>query len=209
MLKEVRGVKVDTVFRRDESNSLKPFLRRLPTFCFLRLARFLRGLTFLFLAVASQLLPTISMAQETTVRNIQYPVAQPFVSTHDGKTPFQVRLEVGQGMIPVEGQEAQGIFESQGAAEAIDGTIDPNNPNAIIVTFKPLKNISLTFHPNLDSFEFANGDELGNLIGGPIPSFPVRYVAPPPNSLPIADAGVDQTVVSGAVVTLDGTGSSD
>ena len=50
-------------------------------------------------------------------------------------------------------------------------------------------------------------DEAGNQNGqidGPY----IRYVAPA-NKPPVADAGPDQTVVSGATVTLDGSGSDD
>ena len=37
----------------------------------------------------------------------------------------------------------------------------------------------------------------------------IRYVAPPPNMPPTANAGPDQTVNSGAMVTLDGSSSTD
>ncbi|WP_217354720.1 PKD domain-containing protein, partial [Ruegeria atlantica] len=79
-------------------------------------------------------------------------------------------------------------------------TIEPGVSINIEVTLIPMTTNLFTFHL---SFPTNDEDEDFFSIGLTARGVDVNIVAP------IADAGVDQTVASGAVVTLDGTGSSD
>ena len=134
-------------------------------------------------------------------------------ATHDGETPFEVEVKFSEPVIGL----ATGNFGGSyflGAPEGTPGpeftnlAQDPNDPTLYTITVTPrfpgsfFLVLTTTGEGGVVLISDAGGNALGSFIGSPI-----TYVVPP--TPPVADAGPDQTVFSGATVRLDGIGTSD
>ncbi len=108
-----------------------------------------------------------------------------------------------------------------GAAVTLDGTgsSDPDSGDSILYSWSQTSGDTVTLSNSTISsptFTAPTGPailifELSVTDTGSLSSTDTVNVtvAAPPNRMPVADAGPDQAVYSGAAVTLDGTGSSD
>ena len=150
----------------------------------------------------------------------------PVPATHDGITPFNLSVRFTE---PVCGFTATDIrfdpigFESlPGGNDKLNYTPrvvtnfrkDPSDERIYTFTVTPISNykdvqnnIQLNFNIRIPQAVATDCKDNDNW---PTPApLLMRYVAPPPNVLPTANAGPDQTVNSGAMVTLDGSSSTD
>ena len=150
--------------------------------------------------------------------------------THDGSTPFTMAIDFTEPVV----FEAKDISfaEARTCTSCLpDGSVDfarDYSPTASNVMVDPNDNTRWTFtvtpktHTDGISVDFTvsvlrntfedlagNENEFGISHDKASMSIIIRYVAPPPNMPPTANAGPDQTVNSGAMVTLDGSSSTD
>ena len=150
--------------------------------------------------------------------------------THDGSTPFTMAIDFTEPVV----FEAKDIrfHEADPCTSCLpDGSVDfarDYSPTASNVMVDPNDNTRWTFtvtpktHTDGISIDFTitisantfedlagNANEFGISFDKASMSIIIRYVAPPPNMPPTANAGPDQTVNSGAMVTLDGSSSTD
>jgi subtilisin family serine protease len=94
--------------------------------------------------------------------------------------------------------------DADGDALAVDSTTSPGNGSATLNSDNTITYTPATDFNGADSFEYTVSD--GN---GGFDTATVSVTVDPVNDAPLADAGLDQSVVTGAAVTLDGSGSSD
>ena len=150
----------------------------------------------------------------------------PSPATHDGMTPFNVSVRFTE---PVCGFTKTDIrfdpvgFESlPGGNDKLNYTPrvvtnfrkDPSDERIYTFTVTPISNykdvqnnIQLNFNIRIPQAVATDCKDNDNW---PTPApLLMRYVAPLPNVPPTANAGPDQTVNSGAMVTLDGSSSTD
>ena len=131
-------------------------------------------------------------------------------ATHDGKTPIDLAIVFSE---PVTGFMFDHVVRSP---QDLPPGIEANNVRPTISNFRQDSTNALRYTftvTPIAPYDFEarispNGftDEAGNQnarILGPL----IAYEAP--NAPPISNAGPDQTVVSGATVELDGSGSTD
>ena len=145
--------------------------------------------------------------------------------THDGITPFTMAITFTEPVV----FEAKDIrfnrpndcntcppavnidFARDYSPVVSNLMVDPNNDMRWTFTVTPTTHtdgISTDFTVTVDMNAFE--DLAGNANRyGIDQAIIIRYMAPPPNVAPEADAGADATVNSGQMYELDGTGSTD
>ena len=150
--------------------------------------------------------------------------------THDGSTPFTMAIDFTEPVVfeakDISFAEARTCtsclpdgsvdFARDYSPTASNVMVDPNDNTRWTFTVTPKTHtdgisVDFTVSVKRNTFEDLAGNENGFGINHDKASMSViiRYVAPPPNVPPTANAGPDQTVNSGVMVTLDGSNSTD
>ena len=150
--------------------------------------------------------------------------------THDGSTPFNMAIDFEEPVVfeakDISFAEAQTCtnclpegsvdFARDYSPTASNVMVDPNDNTRWTFTVTPKTHtdgisVDFTVSVKRNTFEdlAGNANKFGISHDKASMSVIIRYVAPPPNVPPIANAGPDQTVNSGAMVTLDGSSSTD
>ena len=179
--------------------------------CLRWLARF--DLATICLALAFVFSGTIgAVAQTDTTRPMGQFEFDQVKRSHDGVTPVKLAFVFNEpvfkddgGVIDGCGIEISALPRRSQRPAIREFKQDPENPLRYTFSFTPVPGISTTqeYIPfiNSNSCEDAAGN--GNLTTSWVR---IKYV---PNTAPIANAGLNQTVASGETVTLDGRGSTD
>ena len=185
------------------------------------------GPAIICLAAAAVFFGTIdAQAQDTTKPSIEnFTFGNETRTTshryHNGITPFQLAITFSEPVVALDGgplgkrgSEGNVRYETCGTEISVrGGTVKPKITNFVQDPENPRRYTFDVIHNNVtntkDYIPFVNRDSCMDAAGNRNVTgsfFQIRYRAP---ARPIANAGLDQTVASGEIVTLDARGSRD
>ena len=130
-------------------------------------------------------------------------------TTHDGKTPFNLAVVFSEPVVGFTEDDFAPIMlelpegprpDSDFYPTFTNVTVDSTNERRYTFTVTPTSPYDFTVRIANNSITDVAGNQNQFIVGSTI-----TYA----NVAPVANAGLDQTVTSGATVTLDGSGSTD
>ena len=130
-------------------------------------------------------------------------------TTHDGKTPFNLAVVFSEPVVGFTEDDFAPIMLELPEGSRPDSdfyptftnvTVDSTNERRYTFTVTPTSPYDFTVRIANNSITDVAGNQNQFIVGSTI-----TYA----NVAPVANAGLDQTVTSGATVTLDGSGSTD
>ena len=154
----------------------------------------------------SDLVEITVIAPDTTAPTGTFETAP---TTHDGKTPFNLAVVFSEPVVGFTEDDFAPIMLELPAGSRPDSdfyptftnvTVDSTNERRYTFTVTPTSPYDFTVRIDNNSITDVAGNQNQFIVGSTI-----TYA----NVAPVANAGPDQTVTSGATVTLDGSGSTD